>query len=135
MAERQIVIQVPVKNRRDLITKYLKVLYQFHRLPDKELSLLVELIYYYLKFFYKYNDEELAYKLLYDLDTKKEIRKNLENMKDPVFQNYLSTFRKKKIIIDKRIVKQFIPPVNNFDLVISFYGTVDKGSSKEVKST
>lgn len=133
MAERQIVINIPVKDRRELISKYLKVLYQFHKLPDKEINLLVELVYHYMKFMIKYNDAELASKLLFDTETKKEIKARLGQMGDPVFQNYLSSLRKKKIIVGKNIALQYIPPVNNFDLVVKFYGQVDKGSSVKVE--
>ena len=136
MAERQVVINIPVKDKRELIVKYLRVLYQFHKLPDKEINLLVELVYYYTKYLEKYKDAELAGKLLFDFDTRKLIRSNLNDLADTVFQNYLSSLRRKKIIIGKGLAPQYLPPMQNFNLVIKFYGQqTDKGDSAKAEPT
>jgi len=119
-----VLIQIPYEGKKDIVKKYLEVLYQFHKLTDKEIQLLTEMIIIYSDLESKYG-EELASKLLFDIDNKKKIRASLNNMTDPVFQNYLSNLRKKKVIVNRSIAKHFIPPIENFELIITFSGRVD----------
>jgi hypothetical protein len=126
---KKINIPVPVSGRRDRIKKYLLVLYQFHKLTDKEINLLTELIFYYTDYVDQYGDK-LANKLLFDKDTSIQIRKNLDNMADTVYRNYLSNLRKKNVITGRTLNTKFIPPLNNFELSVSFYERDNKGNSK-----
>ena len=118
-------IGVPTINNKDRIQKYLKVLYQFHKLTDKEMELLTEIIYLYYQLRDKY-DEAIADKLIFDSDNRSIVKKNVNNMSDPIFQNYLSNLRKKNVIKDGKLAKVFIPPSSNFNLIISFNETIDK---------
>jgi len=116
---KKIDVVVPVKDRRDSIKKYLKVLYQFHKLTDKEIRLLTELIYFF-KEYEQAHGVAVAMKLLFDPDTKKLIRKNVDDMTDGDFQNYLTKFRKKKVINGRTISALFIPPADEFELTVKF---------------
>ena len=126
---KKIDIPVEVSGRRDRIRKYLLVLYQFHKLTDKEINLLTELIFYYIDYVDQYG-EQLANKLLFDKDTSSQIRKNLDDMADTVYRNYLSNLRKKNVISGRTLNTSFIPPVKDFQLAISFYERDNKGNSK-----
>ena len=123
-----VLIKIPVTSRKDTIHKYLKVLYQFHKMTDKEIEITTELIDTYSSFRDKY-DKELADKLIFSVETKNEMRQRLGDMADPLFQNYLSNLRRKKVIVNKAIAPQYLPPTKDFKLVIEFNGQTDKGSS------
>lgn len=114
-----ITIPIKTKDKRDRIEKYLEVLYKFHKLTDKEIQLLVELIIIYTDLRDNHG-EEIATTLLFHVDNKNKIRKNLNNMNSSVFHNYLSYLRKKAVIKGKSINPVFIPPVEDFKLIISF---------------
>ena len=121
----EIRVNVLTIDSKDRIQKYLKVLYQFHKLTDKEMELLTEIIFLYIQYRDKYNDE-IADKLIFDSDNRNIVKKNMNNMSDPIFQNYLSNLRKKKVIVKGKLARPFIPPSSNFDLIITFNEAVDK---------
>ena len=114
-------VKVPCKDGKDKILKYLRVLYQFHKLTDKEMELLTELIFQYKRHI-KQHGEEVTNKLVFETESRKEIRKNVSNMTDAVLYNYFSNLRKKGVIIGKTINKKFIPPSGEFQIVFTFDG-------------
>jgi hypothetical protein len=123
MAGVDIPIKIVSKNARDKIKKYLQVLYQFHKLTDKEVEITTELVMSY-SLLLKRHGKEVADQLIFSIDNKKKIRATL-GMADPIFQNYLSNLRKKKVIIDKTIAPQYIPPLKEFNLIFKFNETTD----------
>lgn len=50
--------------------------------------------------------------MLFDYDTKMLIKQEL-NIKDTVFQNTLSSLRKKNVIKNNKIINAYIPEVDN----------------------
>jgi len=112
-------IPINIKGRRDRIYKYLELLYKFHHLTNKEMQLLVELIIINSDLVTNHG-EDIASKLLFHKDNKIKIMKSLDGMTSPVFHNYLSNLRQKKVISGKSIVKTFIPPTEDFKVIISF---------------
>ena len=119
-------ISIPVKipkatTLEGRIRLYLGVLYKFHKLTDKETDIVIDLIVKYYDIITKYpvHDEELINKLLFNIDVKKEIKQK-HNLKDAVFQNYMTIFRKKGIIKDKGLNKYFIPPMDPFEIKMIF---------------
>jgi hypothetical protein len=97
------------------------VLYKFHKLTEKEVDIVVELIikYYEITTRYPVYDKDLVSKLLFDVDVKRHIKEKY-NIKDPVLQNYMTTFRKKKVIIDGLLNPNYIPPKEQFELKFVF---------------
>lgn len=115
-------IKIKSTSKEDRIKKYLDVIYKFHKLTDKEIDILVELVLAYQNIQAKYptvTDTDLFNKLLFDTANKKEVRDRLQ-IKDSVFQNYLTVFRKKGVIKDNKLVVHFIPAVEPFDLIFKF---------------
>jgi hypothetical protein len=115
-------IKIKSSSNEDKIRKYLEVIYKFHKLTDKEIAILVELVLQYQEIQTKYastKDTDLFNKLLFDVDVKKKIKEKLQ-IKDSVFQNYLTVFRKKGVIKDNKLVVHFIPAIEPFDLIIKF---------------
>lgn len=115
-------IKIKSSSLEDKIKKYLEVIYKFHKLTDKEIDILIVLVLCYYEIQTKYastNDTDLFNKLLFDVDSKKKIREKLQ-IKDSVFQNYLTVFRKKGVIKDNKLVVHFIPAIEPFDLIFKF---------------
>ena len=123
MAGVNIPINIASKDTRDKIKKYLQVLYQFHKLTDKEVEITTELVMSYSLLLKRY-DKDVANQLIFSTENKKKIRAVL-GMDDPIFQNYLSNLRKKKVIVDKTISPQYIPPAKDFNLIFKFNETTD----------
>lgn len=104
------------------IRKYLHIIYNFHKLTDKEIDILVELIVNYQLIELKYptvKDPELFNRLLFDPTVTKKIKEKLQ-IKDSIFQNYMTTFRRKKVIEGRVLNPNFIPPKETFDLTFRF---------------
>lgn len=116
---KSIPIQIKSSNLEDRVRKYLKLLHHFHGLTEKEIEILVELILKYYDITSKVNDAKMINTLLFSVDTKREIKKKL-NIKDPVFQNYMTTFRKKKVITDSGLNLSYIPPREQFEIKFLF---------------
>lgn len=123
MAVQEISVLIKFTERRELIKKYLDILYKFHKLTDKEIEIATEIIMSYSTIL-KRHGKEIADKLIFDTENKKTIRNKLQ-ISDPVFQNYLTALRKKKVIVGKTIASSYIPPLEDFNLKFMFNGQTD----------
>jgi len=117
------VIPIPIKSSsiEQRVKLYLETIYKFHKLTDKEVLILIEFIVKYYEIITKYpvHDAELVNKLLFDIDVRKKIRTKL-NIKPGVFENYLTSFRKRGVIVEKGLNPAYIPPKEPFKLEITF---------------
>jgi len=120
MITKRIIIETAsIENR---IGKYLGILYKAHNLTNKQLDILLRLILKYQEIEKKYSplkDTDLFNRLLFSADSRKEIR-DLLGINDNVFQNYFSALRKKKVIKNNKLVTQYVPPLDDFELVFVF---------------
>lgn len=80
--------------------QYVTLLYPFHKMREKQIQVLAQLMYYNDK--YKHLEEEVREKMLFDSDTKAKIRQSLK-MSEGSFNNNMSELRKKKAIIDNAL--------------------------------
>jgi hypothetical protein len=116
-------IPITIKSSTDekRVRNYLSMLYNLHKLTEKEVDIIVEFILRYYDIIAKYpvHDDELISKMLFDPSVKKKI-KDKYNMKDTVLQNYMTVFRKKGVIKGNMINKSYIPPKESFELVFKF---------------
>lgn len=114
-------IQIKSPTLESRVRNYLSLLHKFHKLTDKEVEILVELLLRYYDIIKKYpvHDDELIGKLLLDIEIKKRIKTKL-NIKDSVFENYMTKFRKQGVLKDRVINKSYIPPLEPFELKIMF---------------
>ena len=108
---------------KDLFFKWVDITTPFHRLTKQKKDVLSLLLYNYYKYYKITEDQKIIWKMVFDIDTRESIKEDLD-INDPVFQNILSFFRKKKIIIDKRINKIYIPNLSkdakNFKVLFNF---------------
>jgi hypothetical protein len=108
---------------KELFKKWLSITHQFHKLKPKEEAILALFLYHHYKLKHEITNSKVLWKILFDYDTKNEIKNEL-NIKDQTMQNALTVFRKKNIVIDNTISPVFIPEVtkkdNNFKIIFNF---------------
>ncbi len=119
---KQALIKTNVKN---FFNHWLVLTRPLHKLKQQEISVLALLLYHYFEFKKDITNDELAWKLTFDYDTKVKIKNELNIKLDQSINNILYSLRKKKIIIDQSISKSFIPNIdlnkdNNFSLIFKF---------------
>lgn len=96
-----------------------------HKLNNQEVNIVSLLLYYYFQFKKETNNDDIAWKLTFDYDTKAKIKEELELSTDQGMRNILTTLRKKKVIIDNKISPSFIPTIDlkkskSFSLIFKF---------------
>lgn len=109
--------------KKDLFYRWLELTKPFHKLPPQQIRFLSLLLFYYDKYKIQTNSEELAWKLVFNYDTKKEI-KEVMNIKDQSLQNLFTVMRGKNIIKDNKVIDRYIPNVEKdakeFRLIFNF---------------
>lgn len=118
---KQALIKTNVKN---FFKHWLMLTKPLHKLKPQEMNAIAALLYYYFEFKKEIQNDDLAWKLTFDYDTKHKIYKDLDII-EGTFNNTLYALRKKKIIIDNKINKSFIPILdlttsNTYSLIFKF---------------
>lgn len=93
---------------KDLMYYWLKFIKPFHTLSEQPMQVLSLFLYFYFEYRDKIKDEDILWKMVFDYDTKVKISNELD-VKLHTIENKLTQLRKKKIILDNRIDKRFIP--------------------------
>ena len=83
----------------------------FHNLTQQEQETVAALLYQYIKLRESVTNEDMLWKMVFDYDTKTEVKKLLGGIKDYSLQNVLSRLRTKGVIEDNRIKKSYIPNI------------------------
>lgn len=111
--------EIPIKcTDRNFYRYYVELLNPIAKLRKKELDVLAQLLYYDNK--YKSLEDKIRYKIIFDQDTKLEIREAL-NLSEASLNNNLSELRKKKVIKDNQIAKGYrVYPGEESKLVFNF---------------
>ena len=111
--------KIPIKcTNKNFYRYYVELLNPIIKLRKKELDVLAQLLYYDNK--YKELEEKIRYKIIFDQDTKLEIREAL-NLSEASLNNNLSELRKKKIIKDNQITKGYrVYPGEDNQLIFNF---------------
>ena len=111
-------------NIQNFFKHWLTLTKPLHKLKPQEMNAIASLLYYYFEFKKEIQNDDLAWKLTFDYDTKHKIYAEL-NVIEGSFNNTLYALRKKKIIIDNKINKSFIPILdlttsNTYSLIFKF---------------
>jgi len=121
--KKRISVEIKSSTPKERVTKYLNTIYKFHKLTDTEITIVVEFIlsYYEIADTFKKgtNTRVLINKLLFDTDNRKKLQETL-GLKEEVFNNYMSKFRKKGVLVDDMLNPNFIPPPGIFALELNF---------------
>lgn len=111
------VINLKQKTKREAYLLYLNLLNKFHNLTDKEVDILMELLRAYFAALGKYNNVEAASRLYFN---KEELSKKTK-IKPSVLKNYLSSLRKKNVLLeDNKIAPVLIPPSKDGLIEVTF---------------
>lgn len=108
---------------KDLFFKWIEITRTFHQLTNQQCEVLALLLYHHYILKKEVTNNKILWKMVFDYDTKLKIREEL-GISDNVLQNTLTVFRKKYIIVDNEISKNFIPDLTldskNFKIIFNF---------------
>lgn len=100
--------------KKSSILQFLMITKPMHKLTSQEINVLGLIIYEYLINKENFKRDEDLWKYVFDYDTKQKIKDEL-NMGNPVFQNILTSLRKKKVLQNNRVVPLYVPNIEKND--------------------
>jgi hypothetical protein len=110
-------------DKKSIFRYWLEFLKPYHKLRQKEIEALSLLLYYRYELSREIKDIEMVEMILFSTQTRTKIRADLGDMGQKVFNNLLTSLRKKKILTkDNKINHILIPQMteNGFKLVFDF---------------
>lgn len=122
---KNISIKTIVTDERKMFVYWLEFLKPYHKLANKETEALAILLYYRHELSKEVNNEEHVRKLLFSSDIRNKVRNDLGGMKSGVFNNLLTTLRKKKVLSKENkilpaLIPNMKPSAKGFRLVFNF---------------
>lgn len=110
---------------RTVFMYWLEFLKPYHKLANKEVEALSILLYYRWELSKEVNNIALVDKLLFSSEVRLKVREDLGGMKSGVFNNLLTTLRKKGVLSkDNKIIPALIPNIKpdstGFKLIFDF---------------
>lgn len=121
--------------RKQFFRYWLRFTKSFHDLAPREMDVLAQYLYYHSMYSEQILNDKVLWKTVFDYETKIIIKKEL-GMKDAQLQNMMTTLRKKKVIINGKINKIYIPNISpNADSFKIIYNLIinEEETSKEDK--
>lgn len=110
-------------NKKNFFRYWLIFTKPLHKLSDRDIDVAALLLYHYFELRKKVDDEELAWKLTFDHDTRVNIISELNLSSDQILRNILTSLRKNKVVTDNKVNPSFIPVLddtNVFSLTFNF---------------
>jgi len=110
-------------SKKEIFRYWLEFLKPYHKLRQKEIDALSLMLYYRYELTRQVPDENLVNKLLFATDTRTQIRDDLDGMSQKVFNNLLTSLRKKGVIMKGNIINPVLIPnmsEDGFKLVFNF---------------
>mgnify|MGYP003671827650 CR=1 FL=1 len=113
-------------DKRSIFRYWLEFLKPYHKLRPKEIEALSLMLFYRYEFSLQVDNQELINTLLFSEKTRVKIKKELNDMDNKVFNNLLTSLRKKGVLIkdDKgnRINPVLVPNMteDGFQLIFDF---------------
>lgn len=105
------------------IEGFLNITKPMHHMTNQEIKVVALFLFFYNKEKDNFAREADLWKFVFDYDTKLKIREEIE-MSNPVFQNILTSLRKKKVLIDNRIAPYYLINLKKedeaFELIFRF---------------
>ncbi len=109
--------------KKSIFRYWLEFLKPYHKLRAKEIEALSLMLYYRYELTREVSNEEIVDTMLFSTSTRNKIRVELGDMDQKVFNNLLTSLRKKKVLSkDNKITKVLIPKMteNGFQLIFDF---------------
>ena len=110
-------------DKKSIFRYWLEFLRPYHKLRTKEIEALSLMLYYRYELSRSIDDIDMVDMILFSTQTRIKIRKDLNDMGQKVFNNLLTSLRKKKVITkDNKINPVLIPSMteDGFKLVFNF---------------
>ena len=110
-------------DRRSIFRYWLEFLKPYHKLRQKVIEALSLMLYYRYELAKEVQNKDLVDRLLFSTETRSKIRGDLNSMSQKVFNNLLTSLRKKKVLTkDNKINPRLIPNMteDGFTLVFDF---------------
>ena len=110
-------------DKKSIFRYWLEFLKPYHKLRAKEIEALSLMLYYRYELAREIKDPEMVDMILFSTQTRNKIREDLGGMGQKVFNNLLTSLRKKKIISkDNKINHVLIPNMSEdgFKLIFDF---------------
>jgi len=110
-------------DKKSIFRYWLEFLKPYHKLRTKEIEALSLMLYYRYELTREISNMEIVDMILFSTETRSKIRKDLGDMGQKVFNNLLTSLRKKGVITkDNKINHVLIPRMteDGFKLVFNF---------------
>lgn len=105
------------------IKYYLQLTKPMHKLADKRIELLTEIIYMYTIEQQNFKRPEDAWTIVFNGVNRAKLRQKMD-MPKQVFENYLSEFRRKGIIVNNQVDPKYnpsiVPNCKSYELLFKF---------------
>ena len=110
-------------DKKSIFRYWLEFLRPYHKLRTKEIEALSLMLYYRYELSREIANMEIVDMILFSTETRGKIRKDLDDMGQKVFNNLLTSLRKKGVITkDNKINHVLVPKMteDGFKLVFNF---------------
>jgi hypothetical protein len=110
-------------DKKSIFRYWLEFLRPYHKLRTKEIEALSLMLYYRYELSRSIDDIDMVDMILFSTQTRIKIRKDLNDMGQKVFNNLLTSLRKKEVITkENKINPRLIPSMteDGFKLVFNF---------------
>lgn len=109
--------------KKSIFRYWLEFLRPYHKLRTKEIEALSLMLYYRYELTREVSNEEIVDTMLFSTSTRNKIRVELGDMDQKVFNNLLTSLRKKNVLSkENKITKVLIPKMTEggFQLIFDF---------------
>jgi hypothetical protein len=109
--------------KKSIFRYWLEFLRPYHKLRKKEIEALSLMLYYRYELTREVSNEEIVDTMLFSTSTRNKIRVELGDMDQKVFNNLLTSLRKKNVLSkENKITKVLIPKMTEggFQLIFDF---------------
>ena len=110
-------------DKKSIFRYWLEFLKPYHKLRNKEIEALSLMLYYRYELSREIPNLEMVDMILFSTETRGKIRAELNNMSQKVFNNLLTSLRKKGVLTKENKIKPVLIPnmtENGFKLVFNF---------------
>tara|TARA_R110002051_G_scaffold278448_1_gene339820 strand:+ start:259 stop:627 length:369 start_codon:yes stop_codon:yes gene_type:complete len=111
------------KSKKTIFRYWLEFLKPYHKLRTKEIEALALMLYYRYELSREISNKDIVDIVLFSTETRAKIRKELGGMGQKVFNNLLTSLRKKKVITKENKINPVLIPMmteEGFKLVFNF---------------
>lgn len=117
-------IKVIPTDKRSIFRYWLEFLKPFHKLRSREMDALALILYYRNEISKQVHNENMIQTILFSTETRKKMRIDLDDMEQKVFNNLLTSLRKKNVLtLENRVNPKLIPTITEdggIQLVFNF---------------